>query len=86
MKSGPRSWYGKIWPGIRPADQREVPPASGEGSKRRYGVGKSKKVVKRRGVGVLVFGVENCLEVDGGREDLDGSGLGAGVGPDSGGV
>ena len=25
-------------------------------------VGKSKKVVKRRGVGVLVFGEENCLE------------------------
>lgn len=42
-------------------------------------VGKSKKVVKRRGVGVLVFGEENYLEVEGSREDLDGSGLGTGL-------
>jgi hypothetical protein len=44
-------------------------------------VGKSKKVVKRRGVGVLVFAGENYLEVHGSQEDLDGSGPGMGLGP-----
>ena len=43
-------------------------------------VGKSKKVVKRRGVGVLVFAGENHLGVLGSREDLDGSGPGMGLG------
>jgi hypothetical protein len=47
-------------------------------------VGKSKKVVKRRGVGVLVFAGENYLGVLGSREDLDGSGPGIGLGLDSG--
>lgn len=49
-------------------------------------VGKSKKVVKRRGVGVLVFEEENCLEVQGSREDLDRSGPGTGLGLDFGAV
>jgi len=35
-------------------------------------VGKSKKVVKRRGVGVLVFGEENCLGVKDGQRKSDG--------------
>lgn len=43
-------------------------------------VGKSKKVVKRRGVGVLVFGEEKYLEVEGSREDLDGFGPGTDLG------
>jgi hypothetical protein len=40
---------------------------AGQGPTVRRRVGKSKKVVKRRGVGVLVFEEENCLEVKGGR-------------------
>lgn len=47
-------------------------------------VGKSKKVVKRRGVGALVFAGENYQGVLGSREDLDGSGPGMGLGLDSG--
>ena len=35
---------------------------AGRGPTPRRRVGKSKKVVKRRGVGVLVFEEENCLE------------------------
>ena len=54
---------------------------AGPGPTARRRVGKSKKVVKRRGVGVLVFEEENCVEVHGGREDLDGSGPGTGLGP-----
>ena len=54
------------------------------GSRENHRVGKSKKVVKRRGVGVLVFAGENYLEVLGRREDLDGSGPGMGLGLDSG--
>ena len=40
---------------------------AGQGPTASRRVGKSKKVVKRRGVGVLVFEEENCLEVKGGR-------------------
>lgn len=57
---------------------------AGPGPSARPRVGKSKKVVKRRGVGVLVFGEENCLEVDGSRVDMDGIGPGMGLGPDFG--
>ena len=41
---------------------------AGRGPTPRRRVGKSKKVVKRRGVGVLVSEEENCLEVEGGQE------------------
>jgi len=40
---------------------------AGQGPTTGRRVGKSKKVVKRRGVGVLVFGKENCLGVKGGQ-------------------
>lgn len=41
---------------------------AGQGPTARRRVGKSKKVVKRRGVGVLVFEEEDCLEVEDGQE------------------
>ena len=59
-------------------------PACRRGSNEKCRVGKSKKVVKRRGVGVLVFAGGNYLGVLGSREDLDGSGPGMGLGLDSG--
>ena len=44
-------------------------------------VGKSKKVVKRRGVGVLVFEEESCPEVEGGQEIRCSPGHGNGFRP-----
>jgi hypothetical protein len=54
---------------------------AGQGPTASRRVGKSKKVVKRRGVGVLVFEGENCLEVKGGEEIRCSPGHGNGCRP-----